>query len=211
MTVRTIIFDFGNVVIGWDPRRVYRPLLGHDEAAIDQFFDEVAFSAWNLEQDRGRKWVEAVSELSARFPHRHDLIRAYDEQWEKSITGPIEGTVRILYRLHGAGYKLVGLTNWSAEKFHPTRLKHEFFEVFDDIVVSGDVGLVKPDPAIFELTLQRVGRRAEECLFIDDSATNVDAAAAIGFHTIRFESPEQLERELRAHGIQLERTETGLL
>jgi 2-haloacid dehalogenase len=204
MTIRTIIFDFGNVVIGWDPRGVYRPLLA-DEAAIDQFFEEVAFSAWNLEQDRGRKWVDAVSELSARFPHRDDLIRAYDEQWEKSITGPIDGTVRILHQLHDAGYQLVGLTNWSAEKFHPTRLKHDFFSVFDDIVVSGDVRLVKPDPAIFELTLRRVGRSADECLFIDDSAANVEAAAALGFHTIRFESPEQLERELPEKGIRLAR------
>ena len=204
MPIKTIIFDFGNVVIGWDPRGVYRPLLG-DDAAIEQFFEEVAFNAWNLEQDRGRRWADAVSELSAQFPHRHELIRAYDEQWEKSITGPIEGTVRILYQLRDAGYQLVGLTNWSAEKFHPTRLKHEFFSVFDDIVVSGDVRLVKPDPAIFELTLERAGRSADECLFIDDSAANVESAATLGFHTILFESPQQLERELKEHGIQLGR------
>ena len=200
MTITTIIFDFGNVVIGWDPRGVYRPLLG-DEHAIDEFFAEVGFSAWNLEQDRGRPWDEAVVALASEFPHRRDLIRAYPEQWEKSITGPIEGTVRILHGLHDAGYELVGLTNWSAQTFAPTRAKHKFFEVFDHIIVSGEVGLVKPDPAIFRLTLQRTNRAADQCLFIDDSSTNIDAAAALGFHTILFQSPEQLKRELAGKGI----------
>jgi 2-haloacid dehalogenase len=201
MTITTIIFDFGNVVIGWDPRGVYRPLLNNDDAAIEEFFTEVGFSDWNLEQDRGRSWKEAVSVLASQFPHRRDLIRAYHENWEQSITGPIDGTVKILYRLRDAGYELVGLTNWSAEKFLLTRPKHEFFKVFDHIVVSGEVGLVKPDPAIFELALQRVGRRPEQCLFIDDSAANVAAAAALGFHTIQFHSPAELERELADKGI----------
>jgi 2-haloacid dehalogenase len=201
MTITTIIFDFGNVVIGWDPLGVYRPLLNNDDAAIQEFFAEVGFSDWNLEQDRGRSWDEAVALLSSQFPHRSDLIRAYHEQWDQSITGPIEGTVRILYRLREAGYELIGLTNWSAEKFTPTRAKHEFFDVFDHIVVSGEVGLVKPDPAIFHLTLRRIGRTADQCLFIDDSAANIESAAELGFHTIHFQSPEQLEQRLVAQGI----------
>ena len=203
MEISTIVFDFGNVLIGWDPRRVYRQTLGTDDA-IARFFEEVGFAGWNLEQDRGgRSWSEAVAELAARFPHRQELIRAFDERWEESITGPIEGTVRIVERLHKSGYRLIGLTNWSAEKFALTMPRYEVFKQFDDIVVSGDVRLVKPDPEIFQLMLRRIGSDAGECLFIDDSAANITAAARIGFRTIHFQSPAQLERDLEAQGITL--------
>lgn len=198
---RAIIFDFGGVVIRWDPRRIFRRSLGTDEA-ISAFFREVGFHEWNLEQDRGRRgWTEAVAELSARFPHRADLIRAYHERWEESIAGPIDGTVHILERLHAAGQRLVGLTNWSLEKFLLTRERFELFRLFDEIVVSGEVGWVKPEREIFDLTLERTGLRAEECIFIDDHPPNVAAAAALGFHAIRFTSPEQLEEELRREGV----------
>lgn len=198
--ISTIIFDFGGVVVQWDPRRVYRPLLEKEED-ITRFFDEVGFAAWNLEQDRGRPWADAVSELSSRFPHHGQLIRAYDERWEDSIIGTIEGTVRIIEGLHASGYMLVGLTNWSADKFALTRRRYDVFSLFDEIVVSGEVGLVKPDSRIFEWMLHKIGRRREECLFIDDSAANVEAAASMGFATIRFESPAQLREELDKRGI----------
>lgn len=198
--MRTLIFDFGGVLVQWDPRLVYRRFIDDDEA-IARFFDEVGFFAWNLEQDRGRPWSEAVSQLSARFPHHRDLIRAYDERWEESIVGPIEGTVRILERLHARNVPLVGLTNWSPEKFALTRGRYEFFTLFDDIIVSGEIGMVKPDPAIFEWTLRRIGRDASECSFIDDSRHNVDAAAAMGLDAIHFRSPAQLEEELQRRGI----------
>jgi 2-haloacid dehalogenase len=200
MGITTVIFDFGGVVVQWDPRRIYRRFLDTEDE-ITRFFDEVGFAAWNLEQDRGRPWADAVSELSARFPHHQALIRAYDEHWEDSIAGPIEGTVQILQRLHASGYTLVGLTNWSADKFALTRSRYDLFSLFDEIIVSGEVGLVKPDTEIFDLMLRRIGRPAEECLFIDDSATNVEAAAAMGFATIRFGTPGQLEEELRIKGI----------
>lgn len=196
-----IIFDFGGVIIHWDPRRVYRRLLQTDEA-IDAFFREVGFHEWNREQDRGlRPWSDAVAELSARFPHREPLIRAYHEEWEKSISGPIEGTVRIVERLRAAGYRLVGLTNWSLEKFLLTRDRYALFQLFDEIVVSGEVGTIKPEREIFDLTLRRIGCHAEECIFIDDHPPNVDAASALGFRAIRFTSPEQLEEELRGAGV----------
>jgi 2-haloacid dehalogenase len=201
MAISTLIFDLGNVVIGWDPRRVYRRFLDTDEE-IDRFLVEIGFSAWNLEQDRGgRSWADAVAELSGRFPHHRELIHAYHERWADSITGPIEGTVRILQRLRDAGYHLVALTNWSAEKFLETRGRYDVFALFDDIVVSGEVGLVKPDREIFELAIRRIGRGVEECLFIDDSETNVAAASTLGFRTIRFVSPEQLEKALEKEGI----------
>ncbi len=200
VTISTVIFDFGGVVIGWDPRRVYRDLLETDEE-ITRFFDEVGFPAWNLELDRGRPWAKAVSDLSSKFPHRKELIRAYDERWDESITGTIEGTVKIIERLRAGGFDLIGLTNWSADKFRITRPRHDVFKLFHEIIVSGEVGLIKPDREIFDLTLEKVSRRPEECVFIDDAKTNVDVAASMGFVAIHFESPEQLEEKLRGLGL----------
>lgn len=198
---QAIIFDFGGVVVHWDPRRVYRRFLASDEE-IDAFFREIGFYRWNADQDRGgRTWDEAVEHLAARFPHRRDLISAYHEFWEDSIGGPIAGTVTLLQQLHTKGFKLVGLTNWSAEKFRLTRPRYDLFDLFDEIIVSGEHGVMKPDREIFDLTLQRIGLRAEQCLFIDDSQPNIDAASALGFQTIHFQSPQQLEQELRARGL----------
>jgi 2-haloacid dehalogenase len=140
-------------------------------------------------------------DLSAQFPHYAHLIRAYDEEWEESLTGVIPGTVEILHRLKAAGYQLYGLTNWSAEKFYLVRHKYEVFNLFEDIVVSGEVKLVKPDPAIFRLLLQKIHLQPEECLLVDDSLQNIEAAQKMGFATHHFTSPALLEVALQQLGI----------
>ena len=196
-----IIFDFGGVLFDWNPHYLYHDDFNGDTEAIDRFLQEIGFSEWNLHQDRGRPFAEAVAELSARFPHYASLIRAYDERYESSLSGPIHATVVILERLKQAGYPLYALSNWSVEKFALIRPKYAFLDWFDAIVLSGALKLVKPDPRIFEVFLEQIGRKPEECLFIDDSRKNIEAANRMGFQTIRFESPEQLERELRERGI----------
>lgn len=157
---------------------------------------EINFSAWNLKQDEGYPFGQAVDDLSTQFPQYAHIIRAYDVYWEESITGTIPGTVDLLHRLKAVGYPLYGLTNWSYEKFSLVRHKFGFFNLFDDIVVSGEVKLIKPDPAIYRLLLKRIDRRAEECLMIDDYATNVEASRKLGFVSYQFTSPENLESEL---------------
>ncbi len=204
--IQAIIFDFGRVVLEWDPHRVYRPFFQNDSQAIDAFLSEIDFSAWNLEQDRGRSFADGVVELSARFPQYAHLIRAYDERWEDSVPGPIQGTLTILRSLKQAGYLLYGLSNWSAEKFQIARKKYAFFDWFDDILISGEVGLIKPDAAIYRLLLQRIRRQPPECLFVDDALSNVAAAQKLGFATVHFQSPEQLENELTQQGVTLRGT-----
>lgn len=197
MTIKAIIFDLGGVLLDWNPLALYQkhfPNLSSDE--IRAFFSEVNFSAWNLEQDRGRSFDEGVAELSARFPHRAALIRAYHEHWPDCIGGAIDGTVRILEQFSGNGLKMVGLTNFSSEKLALTRPKFPFFRHFDDVIVSSEVKLIKPDPAIYRLTLERIGCRAEECVFVDDSLPNIEMARQLGFHAIHFQSPEQVQAEL---------------
>ena len=193
---QAIIFDFGGVLIDWNPRYLYRKLFDGNSNAMERFLTDIGFMEWNLQQDKGRSFAVAVAELSERFPAYADLIKAYDQRWEESLAGPIQSTVNLLHSLEQVGYRLYGLSNWSAEKFQIVRPKYEFFNWFETIVVSGEAKLVKPDPRIYTLFLERIGWTAEECLFIDDSRANIATADQLGFKTIWYESPEQLKAEL---------------
>ena len=193
--IKALIFDFGGVLLEWDPRLVYQRFFNHPHE-IEHFLTEINFTAWNAHQDKGRPFAQAVAELSGQFPQHAHLISAYLEHYEESITGSVPGTPTLLYRLKQAGYPLYGLSNWSAETFPMIRKKYPFFDLFDDIILSGAVKLLKPDPAIFHLTLGRIKRRPEECLLIDDSPANIASARELGLATVHFHSSQQLEQEL---------------
>jgi 2-haloacid dehalogenase len=192
-----IVFDLGGVLVDWDPRYLYRQLFGGDDDAMERFLAEICTSEWNRQQDAGRPFAEAVAELVERHPEHADLIRAYDERWEEMIAGPITASVDLLAALKTASYPVHALSNWSTEKFALVRPRYRFFDWFDEIVLSGEVKLIKPDPKIFALLLERIGRRAQQCVFIDDLDVNVAAARRLGFKAIHFESPHQLGAELR--------------
>jgi len=194
--IQAIIFDFGGVLVGWDPRNLYRRYFPEQPQAMEDFLSEVNFMEWNAQQDKGRSFEEGVAMLSQQFPHHAELIRAYHENWLESITGRIEGTVEILRELKKKGYAVYALSNWSAETFPIVRHEFNFMDLFDGVILSGEVKLIKPDPAIYELCLQMVGKSARECLFIDDSYANIIAANKLGFDTVHFISPEQLKGEL---------------
>ena len=199
MTTETkaIIFDFGGVLIRWDPRNLYSRFFPEQTQAMEDFLEEVSFMEWNAQQDKGRSFVEGVASLSEQYPHRAHLISAYQENWRESITGSIDGTVELLRALKGKSHPLYALSNWSAETFEIVRHEFEFLDLFDEIILSGEVKLIKPEPEIFELCLQKIGKPARQCLFIDDSETNIDAAKAMGFDTVHFVSPEHLKDELQ--------------
>ena len=200
-TIKAIIFDYGNVLIDWNPRNVYRRYFPDDREGMERFLQEINFMEWNALQDRGRPFEEGVAILSEQFPQYADLIRAYHENWLESIGEAFTGTVEILKRLKWAGYPLYGFSNWSAETFPLIRAQHDFFDLFDDMVISGAVGFVKPEPEIYQIMLEKVGRPAQECLFIDDSLPNIQQANTIGFATIHFQSPAQLEEDLKQLGL----------
>lgn len=202
-TTPVIVFDFGGVLMDWNPYYLYRSILGEDRQAMERFLKEVDFFTWNIEQDRGRLFAEGIAELAGRFPQYADLIRAYDERYLETVGGAFEPVVAILRGLKDAGYALYGLSNWPAEKFRLVRPSYPFFAWFDDIVVSGEEKLVKPERAIFEVLLGRVGRPAHECVFIDDAEYNIAAAREMGFQTIHFRSAEQLKEELIQRGINI--------
>ena len=199
-TPQAIVFDLGAVLIDWDPRHMYRKLIG-DEDVMEEFLGEIATLRWNAYHDAGRLWADGVAMLSAVYPEYSDWIAAYKDRWEEMLNGPIDGTLEILAELRDKGWEIHALTNWSSETFPVARARYEFLDWFEHIVVSGEERMKKPDPRIYEILLERIGRTAGECVFIDDSAANIAAAADLGFGVIQFQDPDQLRKELSAFGV----------
>lgn len=195
-----VVFDLGGVLIDWNPRYLYRQLLA-DEAEMEWFLAEVCNDPWNLCQDEGRPFAEAVAELAARHPEHRDLIEAYWQRWPEMVRGAFDEVVAILAELREAGHELHALTNWSAETFALTRPRFEFLSWFRSILVSGEERLVKPDPRIFVLLLERIGRPAEQCVYIDDSRKNVVAAQVLGFDAIHHLGAAELREALTQRGL----------
>ncbi len=198
--IEAAVFDLGGVLIDWNPRHLYRKLF-EDERQMERFLTEVCSPQWNLSLDAGRPFEEGAAELLARHPDSEPLIRAWKERWEEMLGGAIPGTVEILEELHAAGLPLHALTNWSAETFPIGLRRFPFLGRFRHILVSGQVGLVKPDPRIFALLVERTGLAPERSVFIDDSQANAAAAQRIGFHAIRFTGAEALRAELARLGL----------
>lgn len=189
--MKNIIFDFGGVLIDWNPDRVYRPYFGCDDD-LARFYQETKILFHNCEMDRGWPYDQALAMLSTRFPHYAEPLKMWKTQWHKMIGGPIQGTVDLLWELKRAGYRLFGLTNWAAETFPFVYYTYDFFQIFEDIVVSGREGVIKPEPEIFQLCLQRNQIAASDSVFVDDNIDNIGAARSLGIHSIQFENPEQL-------------------
>jgi 2-haloacid dehalogenase len=199
-----VIFDIGNVLLEWDARALYRRLLP-DEPAIDAFFAETGFHDWNLAFDGGMDWDEGVAAHSARFPHRAALLAAFHERWHETVIGPIAGSVAILDALDAAGVPIYAITNFSGAKWEESRARFPFLARFRDVVVSGHERMLKPDPAIYRLCLDRNGLKAAGCVFIDDNAANVEGARAVGIDGIHFTAPEALAADLTRRGLPVTR------
>jgi 2-haloacid dehalogenase len=206
MTTRptNVVFDIGNVLIGWDPRNLYRTLFDGRDADMEWFLTHVCNGPWNLEQDRGRSFADAVQQLLAAHPESlHAMIEAYDARWLEMLSGEIAGSVAIVEALHAKGVPLYAITNWNQDKFRQTQHAYPFLARFAGIVVSGEERAVKPEPAIFHALFKRFALRAEDCVFVDDSLKNVAGAAAVGMHALHFQSPERLAEDLRSLGFTL--------
>ena len=199
-TPSTVIFDIGGVLIDWDPRYLYRKLLPTDDD-VERFLAEVCTPEWNARQDAGRTWDDAVAELTVRYPVHAELIAAFDERWSETIGGEIPDTVEVLRRLRDQGARLLALTNWSAEKFELTFPRFEWLSWFEGIVVSGRERLVKPDPKLFRILLDRYDVDPADAVYIDDVRRNVVAAADLGLTALHFTGAERLSVDLGHLGV----------
>ncbi|UEM05115.1 HAD family phosphatase [Skermanella rosea] len=195
------VFDIGGVLIDWNPRYLYRKLFAEDTAAMEEFLATVCTPDWNLQQDAGRPWKEAVEELSARHPEKAELIAAYDLEWDEMVPGPIPDTADIVWDLKRRGQKVYCITNFSVDKLDRARRRFDVLNAFDGIVVSGEVRLLKPDPAIYRRLLDDHGLSAGDTLFIDDVEKNVEGARHVGMHAVRFTDAESLRRDLACYGM----------
>ncbi|MEO7981594.1 MAG: HAD family phosphatase [Sporichthyaceae bacterium] len=195
----TVVFDLGGVLVDWDPRYLYRQLLPEDE--VEAFLTEVDFMAWNHRADSGGRWADAVSEHTERFPHRAELLAAYPARFRETLGGEVPGTVELLRELHRGGVRLLALTNWSAETFPHARELFDFLTLFEDVVVSGEEQLAKPDPAVFALLVDRYGLDARRTVFVDDSPRNVGAAVDAGLVALQFRDAHRLRADLAGLGL----------
>jgi len=196
-----VIFDVGRVLYDWDPRILYRRLID-DDRALDAFLRDVVTHEWHFQHDAGRDFAETSAELAALYPEHAALIGLWGPRFLESIGAPIAGMDALVDELEAADVPLFAITNFSHEFWPPFRAREAaMFDRFRDIVVSGVEKMVKPDPAIYRLALDRFGLAASDAVFIDDNAANVAAAAAIGMHAILFTGAADLVPRLRALGL----------
>ncbi|NBS18633.1 MAG: HAD family phosphatase [Flavobacteriia bacterium] len=200
--IKNIIFDLGGVLIDWNPEFVYLGVFEGDRKKMQWFFDEICTMDWNENQDAGYPLQKATAERVALFPQHREWIEMYYGRWEEMLGEAIKETVAILNPLlEHPHYRVVALTNWSAETFPVALERFEFLHRFEGIVVSGTEKTRKPFPEIYQLTLDRFGFQPEESLFIDDNLRNITAAAEMGIHTIHFKSPKALKDSLKSLNI----------
>lgn len=198
--VDAVVFDVGGVLLDWSPRYLYESLIPEPETR-QRFLAEVCTPEWNATQDAGRSWAEAIADLTGRFPEQGDLIEAFYTRWEEMISGPFEATVAVLSELRERGVPTYALTNFSAEKWEVVLDRWEFLRGFVGTVVSGREGVVKPDPKIYRILLDRYGLEPARTFFTDDVAANIEGAGAAGIRAERFVDAEALRAHLSAFGV----------
>lgn len=195
-----VVFDLGGVLIDWNPRYLFRQLIA-DPADLEAFLDEVDLAAWNHQLDAGRPWAEAVEAAARAHPHRRELIEAFWRRWPETLGEAIPGTHVVLDDLRAAGVRVLALSNWSAETFPIARERFGFLDGFEAIVLSGDVGVAKPDPRIFEHLIRAHGVDPAAAVYVDDLPANVAAAERLGFRGVRFTDAAALRGELVEIGL----------
>lgn len=200
--IKNIIFDFGGVLIDWNPHNLYDGYFG-DKDKAQWFIDNVCTSEWNSQMDKGKPFGVGVAELVAKFPEWEKEIRVYQSRWHEMVTKEVPGMVQLLTDLKQSGYPIYGLTNWSDETMQDEFKRWGIFRLVDDMVVSGREKILKPDPALYNCLLTRFNLKPEECVFIDDNQKNVDAAERMGIHALHFEGAEKLRAALKEMDVKI--------
>lgn len=200
VAIRHIVFDIGKVLIRYDPHRGLADAIP-DAAERDWFLRTVCTDAWNLEQDRGRSWAEAEALLIADWPDQADRIRAFRANWSKMVHDRIPETVALFERLIDERRDVTMLTNFAADTFVEAKGLFPFLNRPRGVTVSGEIGLIKPDPAIYARHQATFGLDPFATLFIDDNAANVAAAEGAGWRAVHYVGHDRLVADLTALGI----------
>ena len=200
MMPRGVLWDVGNVIVGWNPRRLYSQLFP-DPAACDEFLTRVCTPAWHHRHDLGVPFAENAEPLIAEHPHHEAAIRAWDERFLDMVGPPIAHTEAVMGELAARNVPMFGLTNMPASKWPAIRALTPAFGHLRDVVVSGEIGVAKPDARVFEIACERAGMAPGELVFVDDFWPNVEAAQALGFHVHHFTDPAGLRPALAGLGL----------
>ncbi|MDN2582757.1 HAD family phosphatase [Aquibium sp. ELW1220] len=199
--IRHIVFDIGKVLIHYDPDLPFQRIIP-DADRRRRFFETVCTHDWNLEQDRGRSWAEAEALLIASHPAEADNIRAFRRHWHEMVPHAYEDSAAIMTGLIDAGHDVTMLTNFAADTFAEARQRFPFLNRPRGVTVSGEIGLIKPDVAIYERHARDFGLDPAASVFIDDSAKNVEGARAAGWQAVLFEGAGKLREDLRGLGVE---------
>jgi 2-haloacid dehalogenase len=199
LAIEAVIFDFGNVLIGWNPDNLYRKLIP-GPVFRRHFLDHICNSAWNHLHDMGRDWAESIAELVTRHPEHEALIRAYRARFQETLTGPVQEGNDLLQKVRAAGLPCYGLTNWSGETYDETAPNMPFLEHLEHVAVSGHLKMAKPAPEIYLHLLEIIDLPAEDCAFIDDSLPNIETANRLGIKGIHFRNDGTTAARLKAAG-----------
>jgi 2-haloacid dehalogenase/putative hydrolase of the HAD superfamily len=195
-----VVWDVGNVIVRWDPRTLYSKIFP-DPAERDRFLGEVCTMAWHGPTDCGVSFEANCAALAARHPEHAEAIWAWKDRWWEMFSGPIAETEAAIQALAEKGVRQYALSNMSHETVAGTFAMSPAFGRLNGRLISGEVGVMKPDPAIFRLACARFGFAAPDAIFVDDSARNVAAAKALGFRTHHFTDPAELRPALEAVGL----------
>jgi 2-haloacid dehalogenase len=182
--IKNVIFDYGNVLVDWNPAYLFLPVFGGDEEKCRYFTNHVCNREWFTRMDRGESMDKCVAELQAQFPQYADAVAMFRDRWFDMCHGDIPGMVEIIQDLKSRGVGVYGLTNWPAATFTEARRRFRTLAGIDNYVVSSSVKLAKPEPAIYELLIRKYNLKPQECVFIDDRIDNVNAAKALGMSGI---------------------------
>jgi len=193
--IKNVVFDFGGVLVDWNPHHLYDKYFGSSEKAT-WFLENICRYSWNLQMDKGKLFSEGVAELQAIYPEWSEAIGIYHTRWIEMMGGEVEGTPDLLRRLKAAGYRVFGLSNWSMETFPLVRDEFPIFKELEGKVISGEELMVKPEPEIYHCLFERYSLVPEESVFIDDNADNVAGAKAVGMKAVQFVGAQALERTL---------------
>lgn len=193
--IKNIIFDFGGVLLDWNPHYLYDPYFGDVEKA-EWFLTNICTYPWNAQHDAGKPVAEGTTELVALYPEWEKEIRMYYDEFEKMLSGQIADMEEYIKELKGRGFRIYGLSNWSVETFAMIRPKYPILDLMEDMVISGKEKVMKPDAKIYQIALSRFGIKPEESVFIDDNVNNIIGCEAAGIHGVVFKDAGQLRSDL---------------
>ena len=196
MAIQKVIFDVGQVLVKFNPRNLFIKIL-KDEEKVDFFLKNICTWEWHIQQDLIYDTSKAAGPVIKKYPEYKEAIEAFYGRFLEMIDSVHQENVNLALKLKQKGYPIYLLSNFPGDQFEKYRLQNSFLDEFDDRIISGDVGLAKPDIKIYQLAIKKFNLNPEESLFIDDKIENTRGAEQVGIETIQLQKPEDLDKEIR--------------